>query len=156
MAELSHCVLKHQARTLVRPGALFCVMSLLATVVALGLVQLELRFENRDLEVETRFLQRERATLLEQKKMLLAEEKRQERYETVQQTTEHLGLRECMPDQTCEATVSPRLLAKWEVNEAAVPSRGMKRQPSAAEKFLATVEEKVSLATVSLARDKEK
>ncbi|HBF34245.1 TPA: hypothetical protein DDW35_06745 [Candidatus Sumerlaeota bacterium] len=156
MASLSRCELRNSSRALVRPRAVVCVMSLLGVLVAMALMQLELRFESKDLETETYKLQKERAELLGRQKNLFAELKQLKRYDTVRQyAMDQLGLRECPPDKSSTAVVDARLLAKWNTTgDMALPPQMTKHQPSTAEKFLATVEEKVSFATVSLARDK--
>ena len=96
MAALSRCELRNSSRALVRPGAVFCLMSLLIVLVGMALAQLELRFETRDFDLETRKLQKERADLLARQKVLASELKQMKRYDTVRQyAMEQLGLREC-------------------------------------------------------------
>jgi cell division protein FtsL len=155
MTPLSRCELLDRSRVLFRGKAFFCLVSLLAVVVGLAMGQVHLRFLARDLQIETGKLQRAREDLQNRKTVVVSEVERLKRYETIREYAEsRLGLRECLPGQTCKAVVSAEVVAKWS-DAANAPAQPADVSSKDGRSWLNALGEKVvTLSSVSMAREK--
>lgn len=158
MASLSRCELSKYSRSLIRPRAVFYLGTFLTLLVSLSLAQVHLRFLTKDLVIETKKLQKQRADLLNRQKALSAEIEKLRNYDTIREyALNTLKLRECPPDHSSTEKLLASAVNRWRddaASAAPVPAAPAPRGKSSPEKFFALLEDKMSLVSISMAHDK--
>ena len=116
MTPLTKCDLTLHSSKLLHPVMLVKVLLLLTVMAALALAQTHLRFRTRDLQIETRKLQKQSAELKNRERTLVAETERLKIYdfEFRKYARTDLGLQECPPERSSRVVVSAEIFSKWE------------------------------------------
>ena len=154
MTPLTRVKFNGHSRLLLKPLILIRLGVLLSVAVipAMGLTYL--RFQTRDMQIETSKLQAKRQILASYKSNLVSQVEQLKRYDRMHDYAQaRLGLRECPPEQTTRVALSPQVVERW--NNVIDKSALREEQTlQSTEHLIAQVGEKViSWSSVSMARD---
>ncbi len=160
MARLTKCKLQGRCLRLLRPWLVLRVLMVFGLFGALAFMQIHLRFNTRDMNIEMRKLQRERVELANRYASLRADVEQMKRFDEDFQNyaRTELGLVECPPERCKQTRLAASTMEHWQAVSRGEMSEtpAQIEEPSRVVRIARLGQQLMSWSSTSMADDGEK